>query len=87
MITLFNRKELMALFSVQKLYDVREALDAVGIPYHTKFATPLGRVGGRNRGSIFQEPDSAHDYKIYVHKDDYDRAVAAVQPALRNWNN
>ena len=65
----------------------REALDAVGIPYHTKFATPLGRVGGRNRGSIFQEPDSAHDYKIYVHKDDYDRAVAAIQPALRNWNN
>ena len=83
MMTLFNRKELIVVFSVKRLYALQAALDAAGIPYHTKFATPLGRVGGRNRGSVFQEPDSAHDYRIYVHRDDYDRAVAAIQPALR----
>ena len=83
MITPFNRKELIVVFSVKRLYALQTALDTAGISYHTKFATPLGRLGGRNRGSVFQEPDSAHDYKIYVHRDDYDRAVAAIQTALR----
>ena len=46
--------------------------------------TPLGRIGGRARANPFQDPDAAHDYKIYVRKDDYDRAVAAIQSALRS---
>ena len=83
MITLFNRKELMPVFSLKLLYAVQAALDGAGIPYHTKSATPAGRPGGRERGSIFQDPDTAHDYKIYVRKDDYDRAVQAIQPVLR----
>lgn len=84
MVTLFNRKELMTVFSMKRLYALQAALDTAGIPYHTKFATPLGRVGGRNRGSIFQEPDSAHDFKLYVHRNDYDRAKQAIQDVLRN---
>ena len=83
MVTVFNRKELIVLFSQQKLYAVQAALDAAGIPYHTKFATPMGRIGGRARANPFQDADTAHDYKIYVRKDDYDRAVKAIQPALR----
>ena len=83
MITLFNRKELIVLFSQQKLYAVQMALDGAGIPYHTRFSTPMGRVGGRARANPFQDADSAHDYKIYVRKDDYDRAVQAIQSALR----
>ena len=83
MVTLFNRKELIVLFSQQKLYAVQAALDAAGIPYHTKFATPMGRIGGRARANPFQDADAAHDYKIYVRKDDYDRAVKAIQSALR----
>jgi len=81
---IFSRRELIALFSEQRLYAVQAALDAAGIAYHTKFATPLGRIGGRARGNPFQDQDTAHDYKIYVHKNDYDRAMAAIQPALRN---
>ena len=83
MITLFNRKELIVLFSHQKLYAVQAALDGAGIPYHTKFATPLGRIGGRARANPFQDYDTSHDYKIYVHRDDYDRAAKAIQSALR----
>ena len=83
MVTLFNRKELIVLFSHQKLYAVQAALDGAGIPYHTKFSTPMGRIGGRARANPFQDADSAHDYKIYVRRDDYDRAVQAIQPALR----
>ena len=83
MVTLFNRKELIVLFSHQRLYAVQAALDSAGIPYHTKAATPLGRIGGRARANPFQDADTAHDYKIYIRKDDYDRAVKAIQPALR----
>ena len=83
MITVFNRKELMLISSVKRLYAVQSALDAAGIGYHTKSATPMGRVGGRGRAIPFQDPDTAHDYKIYVRRDDYDRAMAAIQPALR----
>ena len=83
MVTLFNRKELIVLFSQQKLYAVQAAPDGAGIPYHTKFATPLGRIGGRARENPFQDYDASHDYKVYVRKDDYDRAVKAIQSALR----
>ena len=83
MVTMFNRKELITLFSAQRLYAVQAALDTAGIPYHSKFATPLGRIGGRARANPCQNSDAAHDYKIYVRKDDYDRAVAAIQSALR----
>ncbi|MBE6996099.1 MAG: hypothetical protein E7429_05195 [Ruminococcaceae bacterium] len=82
MLTVFNRKELMIVFSAQRLYAVQAALDAAGIPYHAKPATPLGRIGGRGRGNVFQNADAAHDYRIYVRKDDYDRAVQAIQSAL-----
>jgi len=83
MITVFNRKELLPIFSMKRLYAVQAALDAAGIPYHTQHATPLGRVGGRGRANPFQDPDTAFDHKIYVHQNDYDRAVQAIQPALR----
>ena len=83
MITLFNRKELLPIFSMERLYAVQAALDAAGIPYHTQHATPLGRVGGRGRANPFQNPDTAHDFKLFVHRNDYDRALAAIQPVLR----
>ena len=85
MVTIFNRRELITLFSAQKLYAIQAALDAAGIAYHTRFATPMGRVGGRARANPFQDADTAHDYKIYVRRDDYDRAVAAIQSTLRSY--
>ena len=83
MVTLVNRRELIVLFSQQKLYAVQAALHGAGIPYHTKFSTPLGRIGGRARANPFQDYDVSHDYKVYVRKDDYDRAVKAIQSVLR----
>ena len=85
MITIFNRRELITLFSEPKLYAIQSALGAAGIGYHTKFATPMGRIGGRARSNPFQNAGAAHDYKIYVHRDDYDRALAAIQPVLRSY--
>lgn len=84
MISFFNRRELIPVFSTKKLYDLQAALDAAGIPYQTKFATPLGRAGGRGRALPFQDPDTAHDYKIYVSREDFQRAMEVIQPILRN---
>ena len=80
---LFNRRELIPVFSMKRLYAVQAALDDAGIPYHTKHASSPGRSGGRGRANVFQDPDTAHDFKIFVHRDDFDRALAAIQPALR----
>lgn len=86
MITIFNRKELISLFSEQKLYAVGSALDTAGISYHTKLDVSMGRIGRRGRYHPLQNPDAAYQYKIYVHRDDYHHAVDAIQATLRNWN-
>ena len=83
MLSIFSRKELIPIFSAQRLYAVQAELDAAGIPHHTKYVNSAGRIGGRGRGLPFQNPDAAYEYKIFVHRDDYDRALAAIQPALR----
>ena len=77
MITIFNRKELMTFFSARELHAAEDALRAAGIPFRTVFATPMGRLGGRGHG-LFRDPDASHDYKIFVHRDDYDRARKAI---------
>lgn len=84
MITVFNRKELITLVSMQKLFHVREALDNAGIESHVKSSGAMPFTAGRKHGIPFLDQDSAYTYTVYVRKDDYDPAVAAVQAALRN---
>lgn len=84
MITIFNRKELIVLVSMQKLFHVREALANAGIESHVKSSGAAAFTADRKHGVSFVNQDSAYTYTVYVHKEDYDRAVAAIQPALRN---
>ena len=84
MITFFNRKELITLVSMQKLFHVREALANAGIESHVKSSGSMPLTADRNRGVPFVNQDSAYTYTIYVRKDDYSLAVAAIQTALRN---
>lgn len=84
MITIFNRKELIVLVSMQKLFHVREALANAGIESHVKSSGAMPFTAGRKHGIPMIDQDSAYTYTIYVYKEDYDRAVAAIQPALRN---
>lgn len=84
MITIFNRKELIVLVSMQKLFHVREALANAGIESHVKSSGAMPFTAGRKHGIPMIDQDSAYTYTVYVHKEDYDRAVAAIQPALRN---
>lgn len=84
MITIFNRKELIVLVSMQKLFHVREALANAGIESHVKSSGAMPFTAGRKHGIPMIDQDSAYTYTIYVHKENYDRAVAAIQPVLRN---
>ena len=83
MITIFNRKELITLVSMQKMMHVREALSNAGIRSCTRTKGIDGFGGNRRHGVPFVNYDAAYTYTVYVHKTDYDRAVRAMQPALQ----
>ena len=79
MLTIFNRRELIVVLSQRQFFWIREALDAAGIVYHVNM-----RGASRDRDGTFGlQQDALDSYTIYVHRDDYERARAAIQPALR----
>lgn len=82
MIHVFNRKELIAVFSDQQLYRLQGALSAAGIPYRTRINSIPFPSTDRYRGTPFIKSDAAHPSVIYVRISDYDRARAAIQSAL-----
>ena len=84
MITVFNRKELITLVSMQKLFHVREALANAGIESYVKSSGAMAAAANRKHGVPFANQDSAYTYTVYVRKDDYSLAVSAIQAALRN---
>ncbi len=83
MITIFTRKELLVTFDMKRQGDVRDILSANGINYTVKvtnrhnaalFGSSRGRVG-----SFGMNQDFAYEYKIYVHKKDYDNALRLIR--------
>ena len=77
MLTVFNRRELLTVLSLQQLSDIRQKLDGARIPHIVR--TPASARGGRGRGMA---ENYEYEYRFYVHKDDYERAAAAVGMAL-----
>ena len=69
--TIFNRRELIAVSSLQQYSEIRRLLAAEGIRNRTKMGGEIGR--GRGSDGI-----PAERYTIYVHEKDYDRARAAI---------
>ena len=82
MVTIFNRKELITVLSDQKLYRLQDALSSAAIPFQVKSSIPPTN-SGRYHGTPCINQDAAHPCVIYVKKTDYERARAAIQPALR----
>ena len=81
MITIFNRKELLITMDMNKQAEVRDILSANKIPYVIK-TTDLqsAQTAGSHRGRIGSygvDQSFSYEYKIYVHKNDYDRAAGA----------
>ncbi len=80
MITILNRKEICVTYDSKRQAEVRDILAGNGIDYQIKTIN-------RNSPSILSSHrvavwgvDSSMDYlyKIYVHKEDYERAYALI---------
>ena len=83
MITIFNRKELLVTMDMKKQADVRDALSANSIPYiiNTTNLVNSQAFGSRRgyQGSLGVNQNYSYEYKIYVHKNDYDKAVGLIR--------
>ena len=83
MITIFTRKELLVTFDMKRQIDVRDILSANGVKYVVKVinrqnAAILGSSRART-GSFGVNTDLSYEYKIYIHKKDYDNALRLSQ--------
>ena len=71
MIHLFNRRELLLTSSMERQARVRDVLAANGIPYRVKTSSNISRSRGVMPG---MRMDMLYQYRIYVKKDDYEKA-------------
>lgn len=82
MMTIFTRKELLVTSDLKRQGDVRECLSANGIAYKVNVtnrqnAAILGSSRARI-GSVGMNADLFYEYKIYVHKKDYENALRVL---------
>ncbi|MGN0476482.1 MAG: hypothetical protein ACI4HM_04005 [Ruminococcus sp.] len=83
MITVFNRKELIITTDMNRQSDVRNILATNHINYVVKTtnlqnAPVVGASRGRN-GSFGINQNYSYEYKIYVHKKDYDKSKLLIK--------
>ena len=68
MITVFNRKELIVTMEMNRQAEVRDILSKNNIEYRRA-----------QTGSFGINPDYSYEYKIYVHKKDYEKAAQLLR--------
>ena len=85
MLSLFNRRELITVLSQKQLDRVQTALHDAGIINRVKLSNGARAAGHGRRSMIGINVDAMYIYKIYVSKEDYDRAKAAIQSALQKF--
>lgn len=71
-VNLLNRRELLLTQSTERQAEVRAILSANGIDYQIKTINLPNQWG--HRGSLGIHSDCTYEYKIYVHKRDYEKA-------------
>ena len=83
MLTIFNRKELIVTMDIHRQAEIRDVLAQNGIDYTVKtknlqnsgaLDSQRGRIG--NMGI---NQDYSYEYKIYVHKTDYETALGLIK--------
>ena len=78
MIYIFNRRELVLTLSMDRQAEIRAILSANGIDYQVKTTNlqnaPLAGSQRARRGSFGIQSEHSYEYKIYVHKKDYEKA-------------
>ena len=80
MLTMFNRRERHMTYDMNDRIRVCDILRANGVDYRLKTTnTTASALGGRRGGSTLGvDMDYAYEYKIYVHKNDYERALHLI---------
>ena len=84
MIMNWNRKEVFVGSSLQRFGEIRNRLSANRIKYYCKIAdsTSPSYFGSSNRartGTYGVNLNLTKTYYIYVHKNDYDKALASLK--------
>ena len=74
MITIFNRKQVCLTHNMKQQGDVRRTLADVGIAYKV-VTNPISSLRSRRGGTIGPQAAFLYQYKIYVHKRDYEKAM------------
>lgn len=80
MITIFNRKELLITYDMNNQSEVRTILQNHKIEYSVKVKnllspTPLSSGSRGHMATPGVNLSKAYEYKIYVKKEDYERAI------------
>ncbi|MBC8588267.1 hypothetical protein [Paratissierella segnis] len=83
MISLWNRKEVFIGYSMKNFNKCREILNLNKIRYIYRVVNPHGsKFFGANRSyrSTFGEKiEYDYEYHIYVHRDDYEKAMKVIR--------
>ena len=77
MITPFNRAELFITYDLNRLNQVRYALEAAGLDYQYRtkdLASPTIFSSRGRTGTFGMNNEARVEYKLYVRKDELDRA-------------
>lgn len=81
MLTIFSRRELIITYDMKRQSDVRSILAQNNIDYVIKTRNVQGpsAFGGHKHGSVGSNQDYSYEYKIYVHKKDYEKATWLIR--------
>lgn len=74
MITIFNRKEIFSTYSTTKYFEVKAKLRASSLEFKLKI------IDRKNASSFYAQTTKRknYEYRFYVHKDDYETAMALL---------
>lgn len=86
MITIFNRKELIITYDLEKQAKIRSLLVANNIKYlikvHNRNSPSSCAADSRTgMGTLGEKRSLEYEYKIYVHKSDYSEASLIIKSA------
>ena len=86
MITVFNRKELLMTYDMQRQSEIRNILRSQNIEYHVKVKnllnpSPFSSNPRARTGSFGINLTKTYEYKIYVKKSDYEQAKYLINSA------
>jgi hypothetical protein len=83
MLTVFNRRELTITYDMNRFADIRVLLARNGINYSIRVInrnspSPFDAGSRARTGTFGQNLKFEYEYIVYVHKSDYDKALAII---------